>query len=218
MRKRNGRVTKASAFRSSFRTLYIGKGRARRNPPPGGNPRRISHPQPFTQIRGCDRDANAHPGGSAVDGLPTRIHVASQGRRLGFRRRTAVGARGHRDGLGVLADGVEPRPEARPLPAEEPSLSSRQARSAFETSRCSMPPSSSLAAERRLKRSRQSSNGATIRLSWVAGHAQARGEDEREERRDPPIGELLHAAMVVADRRLPASPEPALTWSSRLSL
>ena len=29
---------------------------------------------------------------------------------------------GHRDGLGVLADGVEPRPEARPLPAEEPEL------------------------------------------------------------------------------------------------
>ena len=41
-------------------------------------------------------------------------------------------------------------------------------------------------------------------------HAQARGEDEREECRDPPIGERLHAGMVVADRRLQSSPEPGL--------
>ena len=46
--------------------------------------------------------------------------------------------------------------------------------------------------------------------------AQTRGEHEREECRDPPIGELLHAAIgscpIAASR---PSPNPLLTWASR---
>ena len=70
---------------------------------------------------------------------------------LGFRRSTTVGARGHRDGLGVLADGVEPHPEARPLPAEEPELVIQAGAICVRDLAVSMPPSSDVADERRLK-------------------------------------------------------------------